>query len=145
MQIWPLMNCLELKKVEPQHEEGPREWQTWANYIRNREVPLYESFFSPHILLLLTRRPLYKALCYIEVLLYMDFEHLEFALLLTCILFSLGRTILSIVFQNICYQVIIANNWKCEFKKVYRVLCIVRGTLGMIILRLSLKGGFFSS
>ena len=39
--------------------------------------------------------------------------------------------------------VIIANNWKCEFKKVYRVLCIVRGTLGMIILRLSLKGGFF--
>lgn len=79
MQIWPLMNCLELKKVEPQHEEGPREWQTWANYIRNREVPLYESFFSPHILLLLTRRPLYKALCYKEVLLYMDFEHLEFA------------------------------------------------------------------
>ena len=60
-------------------------------------------FFSPHILLLLTRRPSYKALCYIEVLLYMDFEHLEFALLLTCILFSLGRTILSIVFQNICY------------------------------------------
>ena len=90
-------------KVEPQHEEGPREWQTWANYIRNREVPLYESFFSPHILLLLTRRPLYKALCYIEVLLYMDFEHFEFALLLTCILFSLSRTILSIVFQNICY------------------------------------------
>lgn len=99
--------------------------------------------FSPHILLLLTRRPLYQALCYIEVLLYMDFEHLEFALLLTCILFSLGRTFLSILFQNICYQVIIANNWKCEFKKVYRALCIVRGTLGMIILRLSLKGGFF--
>ena len=97
------MNCLELKKVESQHEERPREWQTWENYIRNREVPLYESFFSPHILLLLTRRPLYKALCYIEVLLYMDFEHLEFALLLTCILFSLSRTILSIVFQNICY------------------------------------------
>ena len=41
--------------------------------------------FFPHILLLLTRRPLYKSLCYIEVLLYMDFEHLEFALLLTCI------------------------------------------------------------
>ena len=59
--------------------------------------------FFPHILLLLTRRPLYKSLCYIEVLLYMDFEHLEFALLLTCILFCLGRTILSIVFQNICY------------------------------------------
>lgn len=40
-----------------------------------------------HILLLLTRRLLYQALCHIEVLLYMDFEHLEFALLLTCILF----------------------------------------------------------
>ena len=37
----------------------------------------------------------------------------------------------------------IANNWKCEFQKVYRVLCIVRGTLGIIFLRLSLKGGFF--
>ena len=63
----------------------------------------YMEAFFPHNLLLLTRRPLYKALCYIEVLLYMDFEHLEFALLLTCILFSLCRTILSIVFQNICY------------------------------------------
>ena len=63
----------------------------------------YVEVFFPHILLLLSRRTLYQALCYIEVLLYMDFEHLEFGLLLTCILFSLAGTFLSILFQNICY------------------------------------------